>query len=140
MTTKSYGFSLIELLVVVAILGIISAIGVVSYSGYVESSKRKSAENIMMQISLAQSEYYSDNDNYYYTTGCKINNTTESSDEIEKHLLGDADVIVEKTGYEFCVENFSGGYKIKTREQDTKEPCTMEYTDKAVLTKHSSRC
>ena len=98
MTTKSYGFSLIELLVVVAILGIISAIGVVSYSGYVESSKRKSAENIMMQISLAQSEYYSDNDNYYYTTGCKINNNSDSSNEIEKYLLGEADVIVEKTG------------------------------------------
>ncbi len=140
MTTKSSGFSLIELLVVVAILGIISAIGVVSYSGYVESSKRKSAENIMMQISLAQSEYYSDNDSYYYTTGCKINNSSDSSNEIEKNLLGDADVIVEKTGYEFCIEATLGGYKIKTREQDTKEACTMEYTDKAVLTKDPSYC
>ena len=73
-------------MVVVAILGIISAIGVVSYSGYVDSSKRKSAENIMMQISLAQSEYYSDNDNYYYTTGCKIINSSESSNEIEKEM------------------------------------------------------
>ena len=65
MTTRSSGFTLIELLVVVAILGIISAIGIVSYNGYVGASKKKSAENIMMQISLAQSEYYSDNDNYF---------------------------------------------------------------------------
>ena len=64
--TKSSGFTLIELLVVVALLGIISSIGIVSYSGYVDSAKRKSAENIMMQISLAQSEYISDNDSYYY--------------------------------------------------------------------------
>ena len=50
MTTRSSGFTLIELLVVVAILGIISAIGIVSYNGYVGASKKKSAENIMMQI------------------------------------------------------------------------------------------
>ena len=33
------GFSLIELLVVVAIIGILAAVGVVAYSGYVRSSK-----------------------------------------------------------------------------------------------------
>ena len=60
MTTRSSGFTLIELLVVVAILGIISAIGIVSYNGYVSSAKKKSAENIILQISLAQSEYYYD--------------------------------------------------------------------------------
>ena len=61
MTTKSAGFTLIELLVVVAILGIIAAIGITSYNGYVSSAKKKSAENVMQQISLGQTEYYSDN-------------------------------------------------------------------------------
>ena len=56
MTTKSSGFSLIELLVVVAILGIIASIGIVSYTGYVSGAKRKSAENVMQQISLGQTE------------------------------------------------------------------------------------
>ena len=138
MTTKSYGFSLIELLVVVAILGIISAIGIVSYNGYVGASKKKSAENIMMQISLAQSEYYSDNDNYFFTKNCNITGRSDPSNEIEKELLGEADVIVEKIGYEFCVEAFSDGYKIKTEEQETSKPCIMTYTHKSVLYKNTN--
>ena len=65
MTTRSKGFTLIELLVVVAIIGILGAVGIISYSGYVSSTKKKSAENAMMQLSLAQTEYYSENSVYY---------------------------------------------------------------------------
>ena len=45
MTTKSSGFSLIELLVVVAILGILSTVGTLFYGSYVKSAKLTSAKN-----------------------------------------------------------------------------------------------
>ena len=47
---SSPGFSLVELLVVVAILGILSAVGTLSYNGYVSGTQKKSAINIMKQI------------------------------------------------------------------------------------------
>ena len=53
---SSPGFSLVELLVVVAILGILSAVGTLSYNGYVSGAQKKSAINIMKQIMLAQTE------------------------------------------------------------------------------------
>ena len=67
MTARSSGFTLIELLVVVAILGIIATLGINAYSGYVAGTKKQSAKNVMQQISLGQSEYVSQNGEYYYT-------------------------------------------------------------------------
>ena len=117
MTTKSSGFTLIELLVVVAILGIIAAIGITSYNGYVSGAKRKSAENVMQQISLGQTEYYSDNGSYYMPKNSSSCSPTDStSNAIETELLGGSDSITEEVGYNICVATDASNYKIFAKE------------------------
>ena len=113
-TTKSSGFSLIELLVVVAILGVVAAIGTVSYSGYVSSTERKSAENLMRQVALGQTEFYSENGIYFSNPCCGAAAATVAhSKEIESDLLGDSKSIIDSNkneanaGYLICVKEDS---------------------------------
>ena len=127
MTTKSSGFTLIELLGVVAILGIIAAVGVTSYNGYVAGAKRKSAENVMQQISLGQTEYYSDNGMYYMnSTSTNCTPTSSTSSQIEQALLGGADNITAEMGYELCISNSSSNYQITAKETDGNCKITMD--------------
>ena len=112
MTTKSSGFTLIELLVVVAIIGILSATGILAYNGYVSGVKQKATENAMQQISLAQTEEYSNDGEYHTSTTCGAPSET-SSDDIEKALFGGGDIITKESGYNICVAaDGTSSYKI----------------------------
>ena len=126
--TRSKGFTLIELLVVVAIVGILAGIGIVSYNGYVDSSKKKSAQNIMMQIALAQTEYYSDYSQYYETpgaSGATCTPSSGSSDDIEKYLLSKADLITDEIGFEMCIVLVSAPTNYKIVGKQTTSSCII---------------
>ncbi len=111
---------------VVAILGIIAAIGIVSYNGYVSSAKKRSAENVMQQISLGQTEYYSDNGIYYTnSTGTSCNPTSTTSSAIETNLLGGTDSITSEMGYELCISNDATNYKVFAKENGGNCEITM---------------
>ena len=130
MTTRNSAFSLIEVLVVVAIIGILSAVGLVSYRGYVEASKTSAVKSAMQTISLAQSEYYSNEGSYYLQEEdgtCDTSQTT--SDNIETNLMGGGDVISAAVGYQMCIESKGAGYLIRatTGSGENITTLTLDY-------------
>ena len=122
MTTKSSGFTLIELLVVVAILGILSTVGIISYQGYISGAKQKSVENAMQQISLAQTEEYS-NSGEYFTQICADGPSDTSTAQVELVLFAGGDVITKDSGYEVCIVADDTSYIIQA--SNGKKTLTM---------------
>ena len=64
-TNFKNGFTLIEMLITLAILGIVAAIAIPAYNGYITTAKMSEAHNNLAGIRLAQEEYFLENNNYF---------------------------------------------------------------------------
>lgn len=58
------GFTLVELMIVVAVVGILSAIAIPSYQRYVLQSRRAEAQSYMQQLALRQEQHWAKNQIY----------------------------------------------------------------------------
>ncbi|NMT65520.1 type IV pilin protein [Marinobacter orientalis] len=61
---KQSGFTLIELMIVVAIIGIIAAIAYPNYTDYVDRARRSDAQGALMGLAAAMERHYATNNSY----------------------------------------------------------------------------
>lgn len=71
MTARSRGFTLIELMIVVGILGVLAAIAYPNYSEYVQRSNRSEGQALLNDAAASQERFFAQN-NRYVTTAADI--------------------------------------------------------------------
>ena len=108
------GFTMIELLIVVAIIGIISAIGIPVVTGILEGIKEKSAQTSLQSIYLAEEEYKSINKQYYIPSGSCGDQTS-----IINTNLFDGNITLENNNYRFCISGSTTNYTATAYRQKT---------------------
>jgi len=59
------GYTLLELMMTVAILAIITSIAIPAYNNYISTSRNAEGQNNLASIRLAQEEYYLENNRYF---------------------------------------------------------------------------
>jgi type IV pilus assembly protein PilE len=64
MIATAQGFTLIELMIVIVIIGVLASIGVPQYQDYVQKSRRSEATRTLMQIAALQEQHFLDNRSY----------------------------------------------------------------------------
>lgn len=78
---KQKGFTLMELMIVVAIIGIISAIAFPSYNSYMKKSRRADAKVGLSKLADKQERFYLQNNIYTTSFAATGLNTSTTSDE-----------------------------------------------------------
>ena len=73
------GFTLVELMIVSALLAILAGIAIPAYNQYVLTSRKADCLNELAAIQLAMEEYYLENNSYYAGVRSSASNTLSST-------------------------------------------------------------
>lgn len=108
---KTLGFTLIELMITVAILSIIAAIAIPAYNGYITEARLSTARSNIDSLKLFLEDYRLDND--CYTVNCGSSTTYTGITNIEnvygwnpRHDDSDLDYVLSVTNTTFSVNAY----------------------------------
>ena len=101
-SASAKGFSLIELMVTLAILGILAAIAIPAYNGYIKTAKMSEAHNNLAALRLAEEENYLENNSYF--TGTDTTNLTANSNGLWSASKGSNGIV----NFDYVVTASSG--------------------------------
>lgn len=128
LVSKSNGFTLIELMIVVAIIAILAAIALPSYSNYIIGSKRTEAQAEMMALAQYMERQY--NASFSYPNAENIPSSLKAPQTIASHYI----LSVTGTSQEFSIQATP-----TSRQNDTK--CgTLGLNSKGIKTPSTNGC
>jgi len=93
MRNKINGFTLIELMITIAILGIVAAIAIPAYTGYIATARMAEATNNIAALKLAEEEYYLENNKYFYDTTDDNDNLATASGNLWSASKGEGGTV-----------------------------------------------
>lgn len=110
MSADQKGFTLIEVMIVVAIIGILAAIAYPSYDEYVKRGNRTEGQAFLQDVAARQERYFSQNNKYVTDTN-----------EIAK--LGITDTASSTGKYTVALVDGGGGYSLTATNSFNDAKC-----------------
>jgi type IV pilus assembly protein PilE len=121
---KTSGFTLIEVLITIAILSILTAIAIPAYQGYITTARQTEGWENLASLKLAQEEFFLENNSYFWGGNATALNTNSSG-------LWQAEPSQDGTfNFDYAVVLSGGGYHATATGKNKVDPSVVLVVDK----------